>query len=147
MGRDGQPVVTTGSTGLRTTLASISFDRSTPYANYNWELFLHTPLAIADYLASQQRFDDARLWLHAVFDPTTEKKTIERIRFHSFGGFCPSLMTPGLKQLPRYSRRSPIQTLSTRRTRLKSSVNSRRALRSEKRIRSCRPGRPDATSA
>jgi hypothetical protein len=50
--------------------AGNSFGRSVPYANYNWELFLHTPLAIADYLASQQRFNDARRWLHAVFDPT-----------------------------------------------------------------------------
>ena len=86
---DGRPVVTTGSTGLRTTLASISFDRSTPYANYNWELFLHTPLAIADYLASQQRFDDARLWLHAVFDPTTEKKDDRTHQIPQFWRFLP----------------------------------------------------------
>ncbi|MEK6675311.1 MAG: neuraminidase-like domain-containing protein [Planctomycetota bacterium] len=49
-----------------------NFLRRAPYANYNWELFLHAPLAIADYLASQQRFEDARRWLHAVFDPTTD---------------------------------------------------------------------------
>lgn len=60
---------------LRTVAPAISFDRRTPYANYNWELFLHTPLAIADHLARQQRFADARRWLHAVFDPTVEATT------------------------------------------------------------------------
>lgn len=61
------------ATALSSTSSSISFKRTMPYANYNWELFLHLPLAIADYLASQQRFDDARRWLHAIFDPTTDK--------------------------------------------------------------------------
>jgi hypothetical protein len=50
-----------------------TFARQIPYANYNCELFLHAPLAIASYLASQQRFADARLWLHAVFDPTRQQ--------------------------------------------------------------------------
>jgi Tc toxin complex TcA C-terminal TcB-binding domain/ABC toxin N-terminal region/Neuraminidase-like domain len=50
-----------------------NFLRQFPYANYNWELFFHAPLAIADYLASQQRFEEARRWLHTVFDPTAEQ--------------------------------------------------------------------------
>jgi hypothetical protein len=49
-----------------------NFSRAIPYANYNWELFLHVPLAIADFMLGQQRFDDARRWLHAVLDPTTD---------------------------------------------------------------------------
>jgi hypothetical protein len=91
MGRDGRPAITTAlpPTVLGTTLPSISFDRSTPYANYNWELFLHAPLAIADYLAGQMRFDDARLWLHAVFDPTTEKKDNETHQIPQFWRFLP----------------------------------------------------------
>ena len=56
-----------------------NFLRKFPYANYNWELFLHAPLAISDHLASQQRFEDARKWLHAVFDPTTDKKDKNKI--------------------------------------------------------------------
>ena len=55
-----------------------------PYANYNWELFLHVPLAIADFLASQQRFEDARRWLHAVFDPTTERSANNVPQFWRF---------------------------------------------------------------
>ena len=54
--------------------AANKFERDAAYANYNWELFLHAPLAIADYLVSQQRFEDARRWLHAVFNPTTGEK-------------------------------------------------------------------------
>ncbi len=51
-----------------------NFGRINAYANYNWELFLHVPLAIADHFAGQQRFADARRWLHFVFDPTTADK-------------------------------------------------------------------------
>ncbi|HLG55464.1 MAG TPA: neuraminidase-like domain-containing protein [Vicinamibacterales bacterium] len=64
--------------------AANTFDRQMAYANYNWELFLHAPLAIADYLASQQRFEDARRWLHAVFDPTTADKDKGVPRFWRF---------------------------------------------------------------
>ena len=66
-----------------------NFSRPAPYANYNWELFLHAPLAIADYLASQQRFEDARRWLHAVFDPTTVKKDKTTNQIPQFWQFLP----------------------------------------------------------
>jgi hypothetical protein len=75
MQRDGQAAgSSTPSTELAVISPTISFDRSTPYANYNWELFLQVPLAIADHHMAHQRFDDARASLHAVFDPTTELK-------------------------------------------------------------------------
>ena len=45
------------STALDAVSKQTSFDRSIPYANYNWELFLHAPLAIAAHLAGQQRFE------------------------------------------------------------------------------------------
>src|SRR5215831_16391229 len=41
-----------------------------PYANYNWELFLHIPLTIAVHLSKNQRFAEARRWFHYIFDPT-----------------------------------------------------------------------------
>src|SRR5262249_20380031 len=44
--------------GQATTASQISFDRASPYANYNWELFLHVPLAVTDRLTSHQRFAD-----------------------------------------------------------------------------------------
>lgn len=59
----------------------VSFDLRTAYASYNWELFLHAPLLIADQLAKQQRFAEARQWLHLVFDPTTDETGSDPSRF------------------------------------------------------------------
>jgi len=66
--------------------AANNFDRQTVYSNYNWELFLHTPLAIANFLATQQRFEDARRWLHAIFNPT-KNVSVENVR--EFWQFLP----------------------------------------------------------
>jgi hypothetical protein len=66
-----------------------NFLRQFPYANYNWELFLHAPLAIADYMARQQNFEEARRWLHAVFDPTAEKKDKTTQQIPQFWRFLP----------------------------------------------------------
>jgi hypothetical protein len=41
-----------------------------PYANYNWELLFHIPLAIAVHLSKNQRFAEAQRWFHLIFDPT-----------------------------------------------------------------------------
>ncbi len=41
------------------------------YAHYNWELFFHAPLLIADRLSKNQRFEEARQWFHYLMDPTT----------------------------------------------------------------------------
>lgn len=40
------------------------------YGLYNWELFFHAPLLIAEHLTQNQRFEEARRWLHFIFDPT-----------------------------------------------------------------------------
>jgi Tc toxin complex TcA C-terminal TcB-binding domain/ABC toxin N-terminal region/Neuraminidase-like domain/Concanavalin A-like lectin/glucanases superfamily len=40
------------------------------YSAYNWELFFHIPFMIAARLASDGLHDEARRWLHAIFDPT-----------------------------------------------------------------------------
>lgn len=73
--RDGKPstVPSVPATRMATSSPAISFDRSAPYANYNWELFLHLPLAIASHQAAHQRYDDARRTLQAVFDPPTDR--------------------------------------------------------------------------
>lgn len=41
-----------------------------PYANYNWELFYHIPLLIADNLSRNMKFEEAQKWYHKIFDPT-----------------------------------------------------------------------------
>ncbi|MCB0376315.1 MAG: hypothetical protein KDD04_10385, partial [Sinomicrobium sp.] len=46
------------------------FDYNGPYGIYNWELFFHAPLMIADRLSQNQKFEDAREWFHYIFDPT-----------------------------------------------------------------------------
>lgn len=40
------------------------------YSIYNWELFVHAPLLLATSHANNHQFDDARTWLHYIFNPT-----------------------------------------------------------------------------
>lgn len=47
--------------------------RSSSYSVYNWELFFHMPMLIADRLMQNRRFEDATRWLHYVFNPTDGK--------------------------------------------------------------------------
>lgn len=44
--------------------------RSSAYAIYNWELFFHAPMLIADRLSQNQRFEEAMRWFHYIFNPT-----------------------------------------------------------------------------
>ncbi|WP_319576108.1 neuraminidase-like domain-containing protein [uncultured Desulfobacter sp.] len=48
----------------------MNFENSGAYAFYNWELFFHVPLLIAERLRQNQRFEEAQQWMHYVFDPT-----------------------------------------------------------------------------
>jgi len=50
--------------------AQIDLDHELPYANYNWELLYHIPVAVAVHLSQNQRFAEAQKWFHYVFDPT-----------------------------------------------------------------------------
>lgn len=40
-----------------------------PYSIYNWELFFHTPMMLADALSKSQQFEEAMKWYHFVFNP------------------------------------------------------------------------------
>ncbi|TDD63458.1 hypothetical protein E1263_00460 [Kribbella antibiotica] len=48
----------------------VDFTLGTAYADYNWELFFHIPLLLAEKLAANQRFAEAQRWFHFIFDPT-----------------------------------------------------------------------------
>jgi hypothetical protein len=48
----------------------LDFTRSASFSVYNWELFFHTPLYIAELLSQNQKFEDALTWFHYIFDPT-----------------------------------------------------------------------------
>src|SRR6266566_4150342 len=58
-----------------------------PYANYNWELFFHIPLAIAVHLTKSQRFVEAQRWFHYIFDPTSNENISAPQRFWKFLAF------------------------------------------------------------
>lgn len=51
-------------------MGKIDFEHGSPCAWSNWELFFHIPLMIAARLMRNERFAEARLWLHHIFDPT-----------------------------------------------------------------------------
>ena len=47
----------------------VDFSPDGAYAGYNWELFFHAPLLIANALSKNQRFEEARDWYHFIFNP------------------------------------------------------------------------------
>ncbi|MEW6667896.1 MAG: neuraminidase-like domain-containing protein [Thermodesulfobacteriota bacterium] len=52
----------------------MDYELTGAYAIYNWELFVHAPLLIAERLMAQHRHQEAERWLHFVFDPTDRRK-------------------------------------------------------------------------
>jgi 5-hydroxyisourate hydrolase-like protein (transthyretin family) len=87
-----QPDINTGSFSTRNTptlsakfntkdwkevqSGSLAFNSRLPYACYNWEVFLHAPLMIANQLSKQHKFEEAERWLRYVFDPTDHNATM-----------------------------------------------------------------------
>lgn len=65
---DGRPILTSR---VDTPYPVDDFDFSTggAYSVYNWELFFHVPLYIAERLKKEQRFEEAQRWYHYVFNP------------------------------------------------------------------------------
>lgn len=47
----------------------VDFTPDGAYSPYNWELFFHAPLLIANELTKNQRFAEARDWYHFIFNP------------------------------------------------------------------------------
>jgi hypothetical protein len=50
------------------------------YSIYNWELFFHVPLIIADRLSKSRQYEQARNWFHYIFNPlsTGPENTVRR---------------------------------------------------------------------
>jgi hypothetical protein len=59
-------------------------EEKTPYSVYNWELFFHIPLLIADRLSKSQRFEDARKWFHYIFNPLSKGPEPDVKRYWQF---------------------------------------------------------------
>lgn len=79
---DFGPLVYSGATVFqRTTLSNphvvtapyprnrVDFHSSSAFGQYNYELFFHAPLLIAKRLSAEGRYEEARDWLHGIFDP------------------------------------------------------------------------------
>jgi hypothetical protein len=50
----------------------LDFSSSAAYSVYNWELFVHVPLYVAQLLSQNHQFEDAQAWFHYIFDPTRQ---------------------------------------------------------------------------
>lgn len=48
----------------------IDFESDGSYSLYNWEIFFHTPLMVAENLSKNQHFAEAQKWFHYIFNPT-----------------------------------------------------------------------------
>lgn len=53
----------------------VDFDPDGACSPYNWELFFHAPLLIANALSKNQRFEEAREWYHFIFNPLGVEST------------------------------------------------------------------------
>jgi Tc toxin complex TcA C-terminal TcB-binding domain/ABC toxin N-terminal region/Neuraminidase-like domain/Salmonella virulence plasmid 28.1kDa A protein len=50
----------------------LDFRYNASYSVYNWELFYHVPLYVAQLLSQNQQFEDARTWFQYIFNPTRQ---------------------------------------------------------------------------
>jgi hypothetical protein len=71
---------------------NVQFGFSDPLGIYNWEIFFHAPMMVAQRLADNQQFEEAQKWFHYIFDPTSSKdingqNTPEKKRFWKFYPF------------------------------------------------------------
>lgn len=53
--------------------SKLDFSYDGAFSLYNWELFFHIPLLVANKLMQDQKFFEARKWYHYIFDPTTSR--------------------------------------------------------------------------
>jgi len=71
----------------------VQFGFDEAYGIYNWELFFHAPMMIAQRLSENQQFEEARKWYHYIFDPTSNRDGMtnaivtDRRRFWKFYPF------------------------------------------------------------
>lgn len=54
---------------------NVTLDMNGAYSLYNWELFFHIPMMVADRLNKNQRFEEAMRWFHFVFNPLNPTAT------------------------------------------------------------------------
>jgi hypothetical protein len=62
-------------------MEDVDFSLGGAYSQYNWELFFHVPMLLANRLSKNQRFEEAMRWYHFVFNPTTNENLDSTARF------------------------------------------------------------------
>ena len=73
----------TPSVALPLPLENVDFNAGA-YSLYNWELFFHAPLLIAQRLSKNQRFAEAQRWYHFIFNPLDNSTEASPARFWKF---------------------------------------------------------------
>lgn len=62
-------------------LEEVDFSPTGAYSMYNWELFFHIPMLIANRLSKNQKFEEAMRWYHFIFNPTTHDPAKDAYRY------------------------------------------------------------------
>lgn len=68
-------------------LEDMDFTDEGAYAAYNWELFFHAPVLVADRLCREGRYAEAQRWMHYVFDPVSDSPGGSSARYWKFRPF------------------------------------------------------------
>jgi hypothetical protein len=62
-------------------MEDVDFSPAGAYSLYNWELFFHVPMLLANRLSKNQRFEEAIRWYHFIFNPTTNDDLTSSARY------------------------------------------------------------------
>ena len=71
----------------RTPRVRLDFKLDDANSQYNWELFFHIPMHIANKLRQDQKFEEAQKWFHYVFNPTSTEAIDAPKKFWVFQPF------------------------------------------------------------
>ncbi len=66
---------------------NFDFSPGGAYSVYNWEMFFHVPLYIAERLRGEQRFEEAQRWYHYIFNPVALEGGSDPERFWNIKPF------------------------------------------------------------
>ncbi|WP_422891255.1 neuraminidase-like domain-containing protein [Nannocystis pusilla] len=65
--------------------ATIDFSDGGAYSVYNWEIFFHIPMLVADRLMAERRFAEAQRWLGFIFNPLRKPTPLGTDKVHFWG--------------------------------------------------------------
>lgn len=65
----------------------VDFEYGGAFTTYNWELFFHIPLMVAEKLSEEGRHEDAQRWFHYVFNPLDASSSSTPARYWNIKPF------------------------------------------------------------